>query len=735
MVYPWLYNRKAGNGLVTVSIISTMIRENPSHADQALSDFHMTILASQFNQSTTLPNPLKLHKGPTSPADEIRLHFVHSPILGVGEGEGLPLGGQAYVGDAYFRDRRIMAFVTQEELERMISTYLVKVTPPATKGDAEAEIGEKKVKAIRKATDQPRLDFPNTKEGQWYLEAYWANHLLEFKKSMDFQRDVVKIAEPFLEYDFMAYKDGERYRIGEGEAMDALRKQLDVLMGANRNGDAQEVTRKYYDRDVCRLFLAGLCPHELFQLTKMDKGPCPKVHSLQLRKEYEEAKAKGLDNYDRDLEDNIDRLIVECDRKIARALKRLDEEDAKAAIAISVSEVTQTLENIELSKQIKEKLKEADQFDLEGKTDMKIRALEEVEDLRTKRADKQAMLLLDAFNKDRASLPQPLTNNTQLAPLPAALPDPHIQDMINEKLKKAEDLGEQGMVDEAQKALEEAEALKKLPPRQEAATDSSKYTAADVRITDQKLRVCDICGAFLSVYDSDRRLADHFGGKLHLGYMLIREKLAELQQLVILLVINDHQYLQYLSWCSEYFGSVEESFSGYFKCWIVDENACSSTTYLRFEETERYEFGASEILSVALNWINECGMCCHMVEEERDKKRKTHEEDRRNDKFLVLFRSRDRKSRDGDRESSKDHDKSETRERGRDYDHRGRDRDRHYDRHRGYDREPMTQGVAGDLVPDLKNAREIMIATGSISKALLSLCCFCLPLDVDVVWE
>jgi hypothetical protein len=68
--------------------------------------------------------------------------------------------------------------------------------------------------------------------------------------------------------------------------MDAMRKQLDVLMGANRNGDVREVSRKYYDRDVCRLFLAGLCPHDLFQLTKMDLGPCPKVHSLQLRKEY-----------------------------------------------------------------------------------------------------------------------------------------------------------------------------------------------------------------------------------------------------------------------------------------------------------------------------------------------------------------------------------------------------------------------------------------------------------------
>ena len=80
--------------------------------------------------------------------------------------------------------------------------------------------------------------------------------------------------------------------------------------------------------------------------------------------------------------------------------------------------------------------------------------------------------------------------------------------------------------------MEEAEALKKLPARQEPVLDSSKYIAVDVRITDQKLRVCDICGAFLSVYDSDRRLADHFGGKLHLGYMYIRDELAKLQVLV-----------------------------------------------------------------------------------------------------------------------------------------------------------------------------------------------------------
>ncbi|BAF09286.1 uncharacterized protein [Oryza sativa Japonica Group] len=313
--------------------------------------------------------------------------------------------------------------------------------------------------------------------------------------------------------------------------MDAIRKQLDQLMGANRNGDVREVSRKYYDRDVCRLFLAGLCPHDLFQLTKMDMGPCPKMHSLQLRKEYEEAKAKGMDNYDRELEETIERLISECERKIQRALKRLEEDDAKAAIAISITEVTQSKEVIEFSKQIKEKMKEIDAFDLEGNTEGKIRATEEVDKLKEQRAEEQAKHLLEAFNKDRVSLMTSLQTANQSIPPPpvAAAPDARTQEMIDEKLKKAEELGENGMIDEAQKLLDEAEALKKLGARPQPVPDSAKMST-HVQITDQKLRLCDICGAFLSVYDSDRRLADHFGGKLHMGYMLIREKLSELQE-------------------------------------------------------------------------------------------------------------------------------------------------------------------------------------------------------------
>lgn len=45
----------------------------------------------------------------------------------------------------------------------------------------------------------------------------------------------------------------------------------------------------------------------------------------------------------------------------------------------------------------------------------------------------------------------------------------------------------------------------------------------------QKLRVCEVCSAYLGLHDNDRRLADHFGGKLHLGFIQIREKLEQLK--------------------------------------------------------------------------------------------------------------------------------------------------------------------------------------------------------------
>ncbi|EPB69457.1 hypothetical protein ANCCEY_11452, partial [Ancylostoma ceylanicum] len=44
-----------------------------------------------------------------------------------------------------------------------------------------------------------------------------------------------------------------------------------------------------------------------------------------------------------------------------------------------------------------------------------------------------------------------------------------------------------------------------------------------------RLRVCEDCGAQLNIMDHESRIADHFGGKMHLGMVECREKYAEMK--------------------------------------------------------------------------------------------------------------------------------------------------------------------------------------------------------------
>merc|ERR1719356_2126447 len=97
---------------------------------------------------------------------------------------------------------------------------------------------------------------------------------------------------------------------------------------------------------------------------------------------------------------------------------------------------------------------------------------------------------------------------------------------IGKKLAAAEQLGAEGNVEESIKLMEEVENLRKQKVEAEQEYRNSMPAST---YQQQKLRVCEICSAYLGIHDNDRRLADHFGGKLHLGFIQIREKLAELQ--------------------------------------------------------------------------------------------------------------------------------------------------------------------------------------------------------------
>lgn len=97
---------------------------------------------------------------------------------------------------------------------------------------------------------------------------------------------------------------------------------------------------------------------------------------------------------------------------------------------------------------------------------------------------------------------------------------------IGKKLAKAEALGEAGQVEESMKLMTEIEELRTQKLKAEHDYRSSMPAST---YQQQKLRVCEVCSAYLGIHDNDIRLADHFGGKLHLGFMTIRDKLTDLE--------------------------------------------------------------------------------------------------------------------------------------------------------------------------------------------------------------
>ncbi|UIZ26521.1 hypothetical protein KXD40_002290 [Peronospora effusa] len=230
--------------------------------------------------------------------------------------------------------------------------------------------------------------------------------------------------------------------------MDAQRALLDSLMGLNRDGDRpNEAILDFNHPKVCKLYLCGLCPRELFQHTRLDSGACELLHVPALRSAFEQEEDVERDfEYERQLVNELSKFLVDVEKKITRAQKRLEEDGDD--------------------------------------------------------------------NQDRTQVLQ-FTQDIQDATI------------------KAEQAAQNGDVDKSLQLMEQVELFKRKRRevlRQSTANSNASSVAMMVDNVNQKLRVCDVCGAFLSIFDSDRRLADHFGGKVHMGYVQIRKKLKELME-------------------------------------------------------------------------------------------------------------------------------------------------------------------------------------------------------------
>ena len=91
-----------------------------------------------------------------------------------------------------------------------------------------------------------------------------------------------------------------------------------------------------------------------------------------------------------------------------------------------------------------------------------------------------------------------------------------LTEKINSTLQKVEELGNQGNVEESMELAKSVEDMRRRKRELE-----SELRAANP--TQQRLRVCEECGAQLNVLDHETRLADHYGGRMHLGMVDIRD--------------------------------------------------------------------------------------------------------------------------------------------------------------------------------------------------------------------
>ncbi|KNE57384.1 hypothetical protein AMAG_03106 [Allomyces macrogynus ATCC 38327] len=226
---------------------------------------------------------------------------------------------------------------------------------------------------------------------------------------------------------------------------DFMRKMIEEMMGQEALDGRTHTAISFDNPKVCRSFLEGMCLHELFVNTKLDRGECTKVHSQKLKAEYDEAKAQGKDVsfIEGELERELSGFVADCDRRIRTAQERVAQDTSPAK--------TNQLHD-------------------------------EIADLERK---------------------------------------------IQELSHQSEKLGEEGEVDKAMELMAQIDEIKRA--KHEKENELRTMTVHDIS-NNQRMRVCEVCGAFLAATDEDKRIADHFVGKMHVGYQKIRTTLASLRE-------------------------------------------------------------------------------------------------------------------------------------------------------------------------------------------------------------
>mmetsp|Transcript_51666 Transcript_51666/g.82046 ORF Transcript_51666/g.82046 Transcript_51666/m.82046 type:complete len:486 (-) Transcript_51666:215-1672(-) len=169
-------------------------------------------------------------------------------------------------------------------------------------------------------------------------------------------------------------------------------------MGGDRNESGKvKKERTFTDDDICRTYLLGLCPNELFQNTKSDIGPCGKHHNEHLKEMFE--KDPKADTYRRKwrgfLKGQLKQLLDTVNRRIEANQQRVAQEKERGG------PVQQEPEKITaLKEEMSERLKQAEVVADAGKYDDSKAIMKEVDVLKRRIEDLQAKRAMNSITKE-----------------------------------------------------------------------------------------------------------------------------------------------------------------------------------------------------------------------------------------------------------------------------------------------------------------------------------------------
>ncbi|KAL7668822.1 hypothetical protein ACOME3_009506 [Neoechinorhynchus agilis] len=170
---------------------------------------------------------------------------------------------------------------------------------------------------------------------------------------------------------------------------------LDELMGKDRNAIPGQQTRDhdFRDREVCKHYLCGFCPHQLFTNTRADLGPCHLIHDDSLRRTYQSSDLYGHLGYEDSFEILLKKLLNEVEKRIRKGEDRLrlTQSDDPSSLMTNTAEAMLPPNQVRLERlkslndQINSLIHESERLGMEGNIDHAKEILSRIEKLKCER--------------------------------------------------------------------------------------------------------------------------------------------------------------------------------------------------------------------------------------------------------------------------------------------------------------------------------------------------------------